>query len=309
MQVEETKPEFLNKTELSNYNYYEKFKNIFFTTTLIAPIRFILTMFFSLFGMFTLYIGFAFYNGKISTLRRLFLLIPQFFARLTLFIMGYYYINEQYETKSNKFSQFTKWHFPSYLERKDGPKIIIANHVTFLDSIFFVSRGYFNVVAKASLINYPIIGKILKGFNPILVPFTKEEKALLPDANIQISKAILGDSKPLLIFPEGCTKQSNYLIKFRLGAFKPLTSIQPVILKYDFKHMDISWTKGTYELKLIYRLCCQFINHLNVKYLNIINNDKNINNNPENYRDIIYNIMLNESGLIKSDLSNLDRKQ
>lgn len=307
--IQTLQKEFLNETELMKYNFYEKFKNIFFTITLIAPIRFFLTMLFSGLGLLFLYLGFIGYDGNISFLRRLFLYIPQFFARLVLFILGYYYINEQYEYEPNKFTNIRGFYFPSYLERKDKAKIIIANHVTFLDSVFFVSRGYYNVVAKADLINYPVIGRIIRGFNPILVPFTPEEKQKLPDVNSQINKVIMNNkNKSILIFPEGCTKQAKYLIKFRLGAFRPLQPIQPIILNYNYKHMDPSWTHGTKELKLIYRLCCQFINHLNIKYFSVITNDININTNPENYRDIIYQKMLNNSNLLKSSLSNFDKK-
>jgi hypothetical protein len=81
--------------------------------------------------------------------------------------------------------------------------------------------------------------------------------------------------RPLIIFPEGGTTQSNTLIKFQDGAFSDLQSIQPIALKYIYNNFDPSWTNDVSPLWLLFRMCCQFTNHLSVEYYDIINPDYN----------------------------------
>jgi|694.fasta_scaffold97632_3 lysophosphatidylcholine acyltransferase/lyso-PAF acetyltransferase len=208
-------------------------------------------------------------NGQIQDIadwQRVLIYIPQFLSRLSLFILGYYWISECYYDNNYIFTRS----YPSYLERKEGAKIIVANHVSIIDGLYMFSKSYFGIVAKAGHKSMPLIGLSLSALNSIWVPTTPEEKKKLPDCKTQIKKRI-NSKYPLMIFSEGMTKDPNSIFIFQKGAFEPLQPVQPIVLKYKYEHLDPSWTFNmSSTIFLIYRLCCQFYNNLSVDYLPII---------------------------------------
>ena len=42
----------------------------------------------------------------------------------------------------------------------------------------------------------------------------------------------LGQSQPLILFPEGCTTNNTELVAFKRGAFFGLNAVKPIALKY-----------------------------------------------------------------------------
>ena len=283
-----------------NNNLYNKLKIILFTLTGIGPIRFILVILLSILISLSIslfLIGFKTkdnldnYNN-ISLPRRVLLIIPQFLGTCLLGILGYW-INEDFN--ENKFFKYT------YLERKNAPKLIIANHVSFIDSLYFLTRGFPSIVAGANTINLPIFGFALDKMNPILVPVNENQKLILPNPKVQITNRLTHPSvenlkRPLLIFPEGTTKNSKFLLKFQSGAFHNKIKYQPILLDYKYKYLDPSWTLDTNTYQLLYLMCCQFINYLDVKYL-----EQTDINEAE-----IRKIFITKLNLIDSNLSNHD---
>jgi lysophosphatidylcholine acyltransferase/lyso-PAF acetyltransferase len=299
-----TSKPFLNKT---NWTKYEIIKTILMTITGISIARFILFFLFIGFLLLSLSLTHCFYsfsdiNGEItnfSKLRRFMCFFNQIFARMCLFILGYYYINETFEEKDNNFCNYF-----TYYEGQNKPKIVILNHISVLDSLYFLSKGSYYFLATAGLLEYPIIGRVLKNVGAIFVPRNDKEKSIFPNPNTIIESFIKNKnlSRPLLLAPEGTTHQNNYLFNFQLGAFRPMTSIQPVLLDFQFKHLDPSWTYSCSPIYTIFGLCCQFINYLDVKNLKVqVPNDEE---NPELFKNRVEQLYLNSNTeLVKVDLS------
>ena len=268
----------------------ERIKIAFFILSGIAPLKFIMFIIFGLLTAITLYLSFIGYekDKEISTIRRYFLYIPQIFAYLTLLSLGYFNISENI----NKFNKF------NYLERKDAPKLIISNHVSFIDSFYFLTRGIPSIVTVPNVLKIPFAGFAIKKMGPIIVPTNKEERDTLPNVKDQITNRLLNTnlSRPLLIFPEGGTKNNNYLLKFQNGAFMNNVTYQPILLKYKYKYLDPSWTLDSGTFKLIFLMCCQFVNNLEVIYLEPSNLSK----------DEIRQVYINKLNVIDSNLSNHD---
>lgn len=292
-------------------NKWEIFRSILMICSGIAIIKFIL--FFIMVFLFALstiicMIGFEQRdrNGKLQdfgSIRRFFLFIPQFFARCALFSLGYYYIPEYYPANTPCNS------YPSYIERHDCPRIIVANHVTIIDSLYFVSRCFPSVVGKAGVTDIWLIGWAIKmAFNPILVPTTDEQRRQLPDVKTQIKERLNTENinKPLLMFPEGSTFEAGYSLKYQIGAFFCMKSIQPIFLDYKYSNFDPSWTLNISALYLIFRLCCQFVNFLNVHYLDVINPDTEQGLTPEIYADKVRDIISKKGNLKKVNITNHD---
>lgn len=301
-----TKP-FFSKT---NWNKYEIIKTILMCISGISIIRFIL--FFIFFGLLLLclnitHLFYSFYdvNGNIksfSKFRRFICYFPQIISRICLFVLGYYYINETFDDKDYKLNNYF-----NYYEGDTKPKIVIYNHISFLDSLYFLSKGQFNILVTAGLLDIHIIGKVLKNIGTIFVARNKEEKTIFPNPNkvIELIVKNKNPTKPILLAPEGTTHQNDYLFNFQLGAFRPLVPIRPVILDFKFKHIDPSWTYSCSPIYTLFMLCCQFINHLDVKNLKVQNPYDN--EKPEDFRDRVKQIYLESNPkLIKVDLSVLD---
>jgi 1-acyl-sn-glycerol-3-phosphate acyltransferase len=302
-----TSKPFFNKTNSKNWTKYEIIKTILMSITGISFARFIL--FFIFIGLLLLSLSlthcfYSFYdkNGEIanfSKFRRFMCYSNQIFARICLFILGYYYINETYEDKDNNCCNYF-----NYYEGQNKPKIVILNHVSVLDSLYFLSKGSYYFLATAGLLEYPIIGRVLKNAGAIFVPRNEKEKNIFPNPNTVIELFIKNKnlSRPLLLAPEGTTHQNDYLFNFQLGAFRPMTPIRPVLLDFQFNHMDPSWTFSCSPIYIIFRLCCQFINYLDVKNLKV--QTPNDEENPELFKNRIEQLYLNSNTkLVKVDLS------
>ena len=78
---------------------------------------------------------------------------------------------------------------------------------------------------------------LIKKLAPIWVPSNDEERKELPDPKTQITYRLTHPSsntfrRPLIIFPEGCTKNCKTIFKFQNGAFQNNIRYQPIIFKY-----------------------------------------------------------------------------
>jgi len=283
-----------------NSNLYDKIKIAFFIFSGVAIVRFI--MFFLLFILsnILIYICLLGYSTKdsngnfinFSQIRRFFIFIPQIILRISLIFLGFYWFNENIG--------FNMFNF-NYLERDNSAKLLIFNHISFIDSLYLFCRGFPSGVTSYNNLNLPIVGSIVKKMEPILVPTNDEQRKQVPDAKTQITNRLTHPSidtfkRPLVIFPEGVTKNGKYLFKFQQGAFMNDVTYQPILLKYDFKYYDPSWTFNNTSYQCMFFLCCQFVNTLKVEYLEPCN--KSI--------DEIRKVYLDKLQLIDCNLSNHD---
>lgn len=205
---------------------------------------------------------------EMSRTRRCLLFLVQIYARCIMYTLGYWYIDEKFPGHKNWLV------FPSYMERPEATKICLANHVSFVDSFYFLSR----CVPRSIVIQANVVKPFRWAFNafsPIVVPVTeKQRKQSKPTKELiheNLESSVL--KRPLIIFPEGGTTEAKTLIKFQDGAFTDLQPVQPIALKYTYKRFDPSWTNDISPLWLLYRMCCQFVNHLSVEYYDIVSPD------------------------------------
>ncbi|KAJ7962275.1 Lysophospholipid acyltransferase [Quillaja saponaria] len=162
--------------------------------------------------------------------------------------------------------------------RETAP-IIVSNHVSFIEPIFYFYELFPTMVASESHDSLPFVGTIIRAMQVIYV--NRFSPASRKHAVNEIKrKASCNRFPQLLLFPEGTTTNGRNLISFQLGAFIPGYPIQPAIVRYPHVHFDQSW--GHVSLaKLMFRMFTQFHNFFEVEYLPVVspvNNKKETTN-------------------------------
>ncbi|PIA49737.1 hypothetical protein AQUCO_01300469v1 [Aquilegia coerulea] len=153
------------------------------------------------------------------------------------------------------------------VKRETAP-IVVSNHVSYIDPIFFFYELFPTIVASESHDSIPFVGTIIRAMQVIYV--NRFSPSSRKDAVSEIKRKASCDRFPrLLLFPEGTTTNGRVLISFQLGAFIPGYPIQPVVVRYPHIHFDQSW--GDISLaKLMFRMFTQFHNYMEVEYLPVV---------------------------------------
>eukprot|EP00039_Didymoeca_costata_P030543 m.30110 g.30110 ORF g.30110 m.30110 type:complete len:498 (+) comp8172_c0_seq1:120-1613(+) len=184
-------------------------------------------------------------------------------ARLLLFMFGFY----QIRVKGKKASE-------------DECRLLVCNHVSLLDPLFFVSQGYAQVSKASAAV--PIFSDM---FGTVLVnrknkKSCEEVKAVIR-ARSDISGPKLGP--PLAMYPEGTIGNGSSVLAFKLGAFLPGNPVQPAVIRYRALFFDPSWT---YNCKYYFwRLVTQAVMIMEVEYLPVYHPSAKEKENPALFAD------------------------
>lgn len=161
-----------------------------------------------------------------------------------------------------------------WIKRKGKPApreiapIIVSNHVSYIDPIFYFYEFFPTIVASDSHDSMPFVGTIIRAMQVIYVNrFTPSSRK---HAISEIKRKAGCNRFPrVLLFPEGTTTNGRSLISFQLGAFIPGYAIQPVVVRYPHVHFDQSW--GNISLaKLMFRMMTQFHNFMEIEFLPVV---------------------------------------
>nr|XP_024380993.1 lysophospholipid acyltransferase LPEAT2-like isoform X2 [Physcomitrium patens] len=152
--------------------------------------------------------------------------------------------------------------------RKEVAPIVVSNHVSFIDPIFYFYELFPSIVSSKSHDSLFLAGTIIRAMQVIPVDRTSAESRKSAINEIKRRAASM-EFPSVLLFPEGTTTNGRSLISFKLGAFTPGFPIQPVVIRYPFVHFDISW--GDISLpNVLFRMFTQFSNFMEVEYLPVV---------------------------------------
>jgi len=183
-----------------------------------------------------------------------------------------------------------------YIKAKGKPSkdvgIVISNHISFLDSLYLSFAYLPAFVSKTAVLRYPIIGNVIMALQSITVDRNSEDSKKAATEEIQARS--VGNKKglypPILIFPEGTTSNGKGLIKFRVGAFIPGVPVQPVIIRYYYKHFNPSICYyPIFSMMLI--LLCQVINYMEVTFLDVYYPSEEEKKDPKLYAENVRQYM------------------
>jgi len=231
------------------------FKLIFFTITLIAPIRLILSVILCLLAIllgWIMNLGRPDLERPLSCWQKALSRLVVLSFRLMLFISGYYYI-------------------PVNGHIDPRARIVVMNHVSRFDTFYYQfiglwsswSRFSVSVLAKADLWS-GIWAPNLKAFQ--CIPVDRGAKGRNRCVEM-INERVANDKLPrLLIYPEGTTKAPRFLIKFKTGAFRGGHAVNPVVLSFlNSRSYGSQEFIGTFHD--LYGPLCNFINFLRIDIL------------------------------------------
>jgi len=205
----------------------------------LFPIRIVLFFFVMISGWVWLHILIRVYRVKDLNAEqpvafsRFVKFVTRFCNRASLFIFGFYRINEL----KKKFNQNA---YPNLECSTHLPvTMIISNHVSYIDIFYLASRPDPPCfVAKAETANIPFIGLYARAIQCIFVKResreARQEVMNLLTERIDKIKAGLNYSK-MIIFPEATTTSGRALLKFKKGPFVVNTPLKVLSIQYSGK--------------------------------------------------------------------------
>jgi 1-acyl-sn-glycerol-3-phosphate acyltransferase len=120
-------------------------------------------------------------------------------------------------------------------ELRAGPKLIVANHVSWLDIVVIHALcPQARFVSKAVVRDWPLIGRLVTGARTLLVDRQRRrDTARALDAIVQA----LNQGDTVALFPEGTTSDGAQVLDFHSsllhGAVAAQVGVQPVALRYS----------------------------------------------------------------------------
>ncbi|CAL9149856.1 lysophospholipid acyltransferase LPEAT2-like [Musa acuminata AAA Group] len=205
-------------------------------------------------------------------------------ARFILFSFGYHWIKRKGRPAS-----------------RDIAPIVVCNHVSYIEPIFFFYELFPTMVASESHDALPFVGTIVRAMQVIYVDRFSQQSRKLAIHEIK-RKASSNDFPRIMLFPEGTTTNGRFLISFRLGAFIPGFPIQPVVVRYPYIHFDQSW--GNINLlKLMFRMFTQFHNFMEVEYLPVVFPDESKQQNTVHFAERTSYAMTNALNVLQTSHS------
>jgi fatty-acyl-CoA synthase len=103
--------------------------------------------------------------------------------------------------------------------RGPGPWVLVANHVSYVDSVVALAALPLELraVAKQEVARWPLVGTALRKAGHLLADRSDASRGVEVTAS---ATELLRQGTSLLVFPEGTRARGPALLPFRLGAFK-----------------------------------------------------------------------------------------
>ncbi|KAA8498263.1 Lysophospholipid acyltransferase LPEAT1 [Porphyridium purpureum] len=164
---------------------------------------------------------------------------------------------------------------PYVAEMRESALILVANHVSVFDFLYFLSEYAPSFVAQSSFMRIPLLGDLAQNLQCIFV--NREARAapsaaeLVADRYLSMDESDGSGFPALALFPEGTTSNGDQLLRFSAGAFALGRSVQPVVLSYPMMRWmsDVDPALVGVTPFSTLRLLAEPVLSLNVKYLSV----------------------------------------
>ena len=152
---------------------------------------------------------------------------------------------------------------------KSAAAIFVGNHISFIEPIILLYLTGGSPVSAAENARYPLVGAYIRALQAVLVDRSAAGGAANEQARDKIRRRASDPRFPqLILMPEGTTSNGTAVITFKQGAFTPGLPVQPVSIRYIFKHFDPSWVSaGPSQYTLLLRCLLTVFNRVEVNFL------------------------------------------
>ncbi|XP_030060169.1 lysophosphatidylcholine acyltransferase 2 [Microcaecilia unicolor] len=163
----------------------------------------------------------------------------------------------------------------------EAPVLVTAPHSSFFDAIACIVAGFPSTVSRIENVDIPILGRLLRATQPILVSRVDPDSRKNTANEITRRATSNGEWPQVLIFPEGTCSNRSCLITFKLGAFTPGVPVQPVLLRYPNRLDTVTWTwQGPTFRQLFVMTMCQLFTKVEVEFMPVHFPNEEEKNNP-----------------------------
>lgn len=123
-----------------------------------------------------------------------------------------------------------------------GPRLIVANHISWLDIHVLASQAPFTFVAKSDVMSWPVFGRFAKSVGTIFL--NRNKSSDIKRVLRQMTSAFT-NTEAVCIFPEGTSSDGKTILPFKSNLFEAVVDTQipvtPTLISYqiDGKFTDI----------------------------------------------------------------------
>lgn len=191
-------------------------------------------------------------------------------------------------------------------------KLLVGNHVCVLEVvILFIQAHMPSFVSRIENLSIPGFRGLATATNSIMV---NRDAAASRTQTLDAIRSRAGDAEAeqLMLFPEGTCDFQRALFMFKKGAFEPGEPVQMACFAFPYKHFNMAWSGraagGNDFGDLFLRMCCQFVNRCEVRFLPVYYPSEEEKKSPELYADHCQQMIAHVIGLPVSDAQFKDYK-
>ena len=124
-----------------------------------------------------------------------------------------------------------------YVYRYDKCGIQVSNHLSVMDvpHCLYLDECSKSFMGKKESMEKPLIGRLVRPFDSVMVARdtrdAADRKAAINAILVRAEAGEKGERPPLMIWPEGCSTNGEYVVSFKKGAFTHLRPVKPFSCK------------------------------------------------------------------------------
>ena len=200
---------------------------------------------------------------KIHFVRVLVRFFIRTYCRLMLLLSGFYFIKTTKKPLKNLIPNYKNQTNSTYFP------LVICNHISWVDSVFLMSKFSGSFLSKKDMQHMPIISHIGAFLDLLYIDRSKEEER--QQIIKEIGERILKKPEiPLIIFPEGTTSNGVSLLTFKKGSFYFMNPVKIICIRYPRKNFNPLLDHVTGMGTNVLLSFCQFYNSLEVFELEVL---------------------------------------
>ncbi len=120
------------------------------------------------------------------------------------------------------------------LPQQQGPVLLVANHISFIDIVVLLATSPCRLVSKADVHHWPLIGPMAAAMGTVFIERESRRDAMRV---VHHMAEAFRDGAVLAVFPEGTTGDGRELLPFHgnllQAAIATDTPVQPLALRYE----------------------------------------------------------------------------